>query len=84
MEAPEHPDYPKKTTVDIVIDGESMTVHPYLLKGGQRLLFCDDVTQLVVNALLESKSIDINLGRRTLHLVSANFGAIYSSFVDSK
>lgn len=81
MEAPPHPDYPKRSTVELCVDNEAMTVHPYILGGGQRLLFPDDITNIIIQALLEGHIVELKMGYRKFHIVSNSFKEAYEGFL---
>jgi hypothetical protein len=78
MEASPHPDYFKKTSLDICVNGEKMTVHPYLLKGGQRLLFSEEVKGVVLEALLKGDELKIKMGARDYVITPDGFSEVYS------
>ena len=81
LEAPPHPNDPSRTCVTIFWENDSLTVYPHLFKGGQRLLFPPDVTQFLINKLLNDQSFTISLGRRKCEVVPGNFKTGYEQLM---
>ena len=53
------------------------------LEGGQSLLLPEAAVQLITGALLESKCVDISVGRYQTTLIYQNFAKVYSSLTCS-
>jgi hypothetical protein len=69
---------PKRTSLNIILDdGEEMTVYPYLLQGGQRLLLPEEISDLLINQLLCEHSFVISVGNKKTTVVFANFTELY-------
>lgn len=77
LEAPPHPHDPSRTCVTILFENDSLVVYPYLLKGGQRLLFPPDVTEYLINQLLDEHSFTVAVGHRKFEVIPGNFKAGY-------
>lgn len=77
LEAPPHPNDPSRTCVTVLFEDDSLVVYPYLFKGGQRLLFPPDVTEYLINKLLNDQSFTIAVGRRKFDVIPDNFKAGY-------
>lgn len=81
LEAPPHTDNPKRTTIDITFeDEEKITIYPYLLKGGQRILLPMEITEHLIQRLLDGQSFTISLGPREIKIIPANFNDFYKEF----
>ena len=80
LEAPPHPEYAKRSSLDLIINDEVMTVHPYILKGGQRLLFPGEIKTLLIERLIEGACLKIRMGQRDFTIITDGFKEAYESF----
>lgn len=81
LEAPPHPTENKRTTVDLIFEDDTMTVYPYLLKGGQKLLFSSEICELVIQTLCENRSFTIKMGNQAISILPHSFNDSYSLFI---
>jgi hypothetical protein len=66
------------TEIKIVIEEENYCFIVDRLQGGQRLLLPEEAKQLIVDALLEFKCVEISTGRYQTTLIYENFQNVYS------
>lgn len=62
-------------------DEDSRKIYPYLFSGGQRLLFPEDVTEYLVEMLLNGRSFSVRIGNCALTISPANFEKIYAELM---
>lgn len=82
--APPWKEDPTRTTMTITFENEEqepITVHPYILQGGQRLLFPGDVADTLVQALLDERPFQIKIGRSEINVVTTNFEKSYTKLL---
>lgn len=83
LQAPPLPNESNRTFLNIDLDnGETMAIFPYLLAGGQRLLFPPDVADFFIQMLLEGRSFTIRLGRQKIEVVPDQFEAHYQRLME--
>lgn len=81
FEAPPHPELQKRTELSVTFGSENMILNPYVLKGGQRLLFPYEFNEIFFQTLLKGEKIKIKMGFREFKVSSSNFSASYESFL---
>jgi hypothetical protein len=82
LQVPPCPDDPNKAALTLLLeDGESMIVFPYILAGGQRLLFSPEVTLYLIDLLLDGQSFTIQLGRQRSTIILTNFQTSYDQLM---
>jgi hypothetical protein len=67
----------EKVHLNYLIDNIWYTTETDRLQGGQRLLLSETSTQQIIEALLESKSIQMIVGRYDVVIVSTRFPQLY-------
>lgn len=83
LRAPPWPEDPARTSLTIQFeDQEPWIIHPYLLEGGQRLLFPGDAADLLIQSLLDGFSFTIQIGRSQISVVSTQFIELYKRLLD--
>lgn len=75
-------DNPHFTSATLLIDNDSYTIFPFKLVGGQKLLLPDEIATLLIDALLEGKSVQINIGRSSIHLLTEGFEEAYKALME--
>lgn len=69
---------PERTEVQVSFDeGEPLIIYPFLLAGGQRLLFSGEDADFLIQSLLDGKSFTIQIGRSSLKVIPDNFSKLY-------
>lgn len=83
LQAPPWKEDPTRTTVTIQFEEqEPWIIHPYLFKGGQRLLISGNEADLIVQALLDGFSFNIQIGRSQISVVPNQFIECYKRLLD--
>lgn len=73
---------PSLTKVEIVFENEeSLTIYPYLLEGGQRLLLPPAVAEQLIQALTDDRSFIVRIGRSQLTAIPDNFSTGYEKLL---
>jgi len=82
----EFPDYTDSGyfEVKLRIDDQEYCYWAERFEGGQKLLLCDDATQLVISTLLVNCSIELSAGRYQAKLIPENFAKIYYEVTSPK
>lgn len=76
-------DDPTRTSVTIQFeDQEPWIVHPYILQGGQRLLFPGDVADRLIQALLDQQTFSIQVGRYKMNVIPSHFDLNLTRLLD--
>lgn len=74
-------DQPSRTQLEVLFDDkEPQVVYPYLLEGGQRLLLPEDIATSLIEALIESRSFALRIGRSKIAVVPTNFSNLYEQY----
>lgn len=60
---------------------DSWTIYPYLFSGGQRLLLPEDVTEYLIDTLLDGRSFSVKIGNYHLTVYPENFEKIYTELM---
>jgi hypothetical protein len=58
-------------------DGQVLLVYPYRLAGGQRLLFPADVSQHLIQLLMDNQPFTIKVRSKQICVIPANFLSLY-------
>ncbi len=83
LRAPPLREEPNRTTVVIEFEQqEPWVVHPYLMEGGQKLLLPGEVSDYLIEALLEGIPFKIQIGRSSIQAISEGFQEGYQSLLD--
>lgn len=78
LEALPDKENPSRTSVEILFDDQDpWIIHPYLLVGGQRLLLPGDVADILIQALLDGKSFNLQIGRSCIRVIPDQFSVVY-------
>lgn len=76
------PNDPSRTAVELIVgDQEPRVFYPYRLLGGQRLLVPDEITEEIIQYLLDGESVVIKMGRNKVQVVPDNFEKSYDGLM---
>ena len=82
MEALPWREDPTRTKAEILSEnGEPELIYPYLLEGGQRLMFPGDAADALIQRLLEGNSFIIKIGRNQITVIPDNFSKAYEKLL---
>lgn len=72
----------QSTTIKVCFeDREPWEISVYLLKGQQRLLFPQEIQEVLIQALLEGETFTLMLGNSSILVISDQFSALYDTFL---
>lgn len=73
---------PHQTEITILFSQkEPWIVFPYVLRGGQRLLLPGEVSDCLIEALLNGESFIIEIGRSSIKVIPDNFSSAYEELL---
>ena len=74
---------PQRTAVNVVFEGEEepWKVYPYLMEGGQKLLFPGDVADYLIQKLLNDEDFVLEMGHQRFEVVSEKFISLYQNLL---
>lgn len=82
LEAPPCPEDKTRTSLNVLFqDQEPWIIYPYLFTGGQRLLLPGDAADVLIQALLDEESFDVEIGRSRIKVIPDNFSIVYTNFL---
>lgn len=83
LQAPPLQEDPSRTCLIIQFENqEPWTVYPYLLEGNQRLLLPGDVSDILIQSLLNEECFTIQIGRSQITVIPDNFIKTYKRLLD--
>lgn len=82
LEIPSLPDDCSKAELIVSIENQSFTVITDRFEGGQRLLVPSEAANIIINALLECKTICLHAGRFQSTIISTGFPQVYYELVE--
>lgn len=83
LEAPPWKEDPSRTTLSVFFEErEPWIVHPFLLEGGQRLLFSGEDSDKIIEELMLGNEFLIQIGRHQIRVVSTNFTKALEELMD--
>lgn len=83
LQAPPWAEDSSRSLVTILFpDQEPLMTYPYILKGGQRLLFPTETTDYLINKLLAGESFTIQMGRQKTEIIATYFSVAYQELMN--
>ncbi|MBA3720974.1 MAG: hypothetical protein H0W88_01065 [Parachlamydiaceae bacterium] len=80
---PPYADDPSRACVKLIIEGEEALIfYPYRLAGCQKILFPEDVTNYIIELLLNDQSFILNLGRNQINVIPDKFQEAYEKLME--
>jgi hypothetical protein len=74
---------PLRTSVSCLLNnGESFIIYPYILSGGQRLLLPLEVSNYLIQLLLEGETFTFQIGRQKTLVILENFQPSYENLTN--